>query len=66
MNFPDTNKIRKPEIEEDMGENVKLLNDFIERHNWKKLINFYWLAFGIVTVSIFVLIVVIRLAFKVF
>jgi hypothetical protein len=66
MNFPDTNKIRKPEIEEDMGENVKLLNDFIERHNWKKLINFYRLAFGIVTVSIFVLIVVIRLAFKVF
>ena len=68
MKFPQTNKIKNPNapIEAEFGDNIKLLEEQLSKTNWKLLGKYYAVAFGILTVSTFILIVVIRFAFKIF
>lgn len=66
MQFPRTNKIHKKEIEEQVGDNLKILEEKLQATNWKYLLKIYGIFFGILLGSIFFLIVVIRLALNIF
>jgi len=63
--FPRTNKIHR-EIEEKVGDNLKLLEDRLKTINWIVFLKSYFSFFGVLLVSIFLLIVVIRLASNIF
>lgn len=66
MQFPRTNKIHKKEIEEKVGDNLKVLEEKLQTTNWKYLLRVYSILFGVLLGSIFFLIVVIRLALNIF
>lgn len=61
MDFPRTNKIPQL-ITEKVSDNAKLLEELYDAINWKKLLYFYMRVFGIFLVSLFLVIVVVRLA----
>lgn len=64
--FPNTNKIPQ-QLPEDMLEgNAKLLEQLLSSANWKKLMYFYFCGLGILLVTLFSIIVVIRLALSIF
>lgn len=65
MKFPSTNKIKKPVIDQNAGENLALLEQKIQKANWRYLLKAYAVILGVVLVSLFLLIVVIRLALSI-
>ena len=65
MRFPDSNK-QHQDLNDRMGENAALLEERLKAINWKLFIKFYFAALGIVLVSIFSLIVVVKAALVIF
>ena len=65
MEFPKTNKIPQGTMDSfkaKVGENAALLQELLDAIQWRKFFNYYCAFFGIVLVSVFLLIAVIRLA----
>ena len=65
MKFPPTNKYDQ-NLEDKFGENAKLLEEFLNRIQWKVIAYHYWVFFGQFLLSIFLLIVIVRLAMVLF
>ena len=65
--FP-RNKVRNPNapLDAEFGDNIKLLEEQLNRTNWKLLGRYYAIGFSVFTLSLFILLVVIRLAFHIF
>lgn len=67
MDFPKTNKIpQHQELSAEFGANAKLLEDVMKKVDWRWFGRAYVVAFGILLVSLFLLIVVVRFAFVLF
>lgn len=66
--FPKGNKYRNPNapVEADFGDNIKLLEERLESINWKQIGRYYAIGFCTLIVSLFLLIVTIRLALHIF
>lgn len=66
--FPATNKImqKTAPIEARLGENIEILERTLIATNFRLLGKYYAIGFGVFTLSIFTLIIFIRLAFKLF
>lgn len=62
MLFPDTNKISQQMPEDSIESNAKLLEQLLSKANWKRLLSFYFTGLGILLITIFSILVVIRLA----
>ena len=66
MKFPATNKIHKEKpVDEQFGENAKALEEMLSKINWFYLNKIYFAGLGVFLVSIFLIIVVIRLALNI-
>lgn len=61
MKFPSTNKVHR-DLNESFGDNAKILEEKLRSVEWRFFLKFYAAAFGIAVLSLFVLIVVVRLA----
>lgn len=61
MKFPPTNKIHR-DLHSKFGENAQLLEEQMQRINWRYFAKVYAGAFVITIVSLFILIVVVRVA----
>lgn len=68
MQFPKGNKIKNPNapIEAEFGDNMKLLEERLNSTNWRQIGRYYGMGFAVLTLSLFILIVVIRFAFIIF
>lgn len=67
MNLPRTNHVDQTvPLDQSFGENAALLQTKLGLQNWRVLLRYYAAALGIFLVSAFVIIVVIRAAFKIF
>jgi len=64
MRFPTGNKVHQ-DINEGFGENVALLEDKMKRVDWRWFATVYAAAFTMLLVSVFALIVVVKLALKI-
>lgn len=47
---------------EQVGDNAKLLEELLQQIQWRRFLNWYAALFGILLISIFLLIVVVRFA----
>ena len=67
MKFPTTNKIHKDKpVEEQFGENAKALEELLSNINWYYLSKAYFIGLGVFLTSLFLIIVIIRLALNIF
>lgn len=64
MKFPVTNKIHR-DLHESFGENAKLLEEKLQKLNWRYFLTIYFAALGVLLVTAFALIVVVRLALSI-
>ncbi len=65
MKFPPTNK-KHQDINSSFGENAVALEEHLKNINWHLFVKSYFAVFGIILVSIFALIIVIRAALAIF
>lgn len=65
MRFPETNKIHQ-NFEESFGMNAQLLEEAMKRAHWRYIIGVYFAGLGIFLVTMFLLIVVVRIALNIF
>lgn len=67
MNFPQTNKIKQTQNTEDkFGENVKALDEILNKINWRFFAKVYFSLLGVLLISLFLIIVIVRIAFLIF
>lgn len=65
MKFPSTNKHHQS-LEAEFGENAKVLEDLLTRINKPLFFKWFFIVLGLVCISLFFIIVVIRLATHIF
>ena len=65
MRFPDTNK-QHQDLHSRMGQNAELLEEQLKKINWRLFVKVYFAALGILLVSLFALIVVVKAALVIF
>ena len=65
MDFPRTNKIHQ-DLNEQFGDNAKLLEDVAKKIDWHFFTKLYFAGLGVLLVSIFALIVVIKAALVIY
>ena len=65
MKFPNTNKVHQ-DLHETFGENAALLEEKLKAINWRLFLKFYFAALGVLLVSLFALIVVVKAALVIF
>lgn len=65
MDFPQTNKVHR-DLNEQFGNNAKLLEEAAKIVDWQYFIKLYFAGLGILLVSLFALIVVIKAALVIF
>jgi len=65
MKFGSTNKIHQ-DINDRFGENAALLEERLKVINWRIFLKFYFALLGILLVTIFALIVVVKTALVIF
>jgi hypothetical protein len=68
MQFPKGNKHFNPEapLDVEFGDNMKLLEERLAGTNWRRIGRFYAIGLATLLVSLFLLIVTIRLALHIF
>ncbi len=65
MDFPQTNKVHQ-DLNEQFGDNAKLLEEAAKKIDWQFFTKLYFAGLGVLLVSIFALIVVIKAALAIF
>lgn len=67
MRFPQTNKIHQEQpIDERFGENAKALEEILSKINWRFLLKVYFAGLGVFLLTLFLIIVIVRLALIIF
>lgn len=65
MRFGETNKVHQ-DINKNFGDNADLLEERLKEVNWRYFGKVYGIGFAVVIASLFLLIVVVRVAFMIF
>lgn len=65
MRFGETNKVHQ-DINKNFGDNADLLEERLKEINWRYFGKVYGIGFGVLIASLFLLIVVVRVAFMIF
>lgn len=61
MDLPPTNKIHQ-EFEEKFGQNAQFLEDLLKQINWKLFIKAFFIILGMVLLTLFTIVFVVKLA----